>query len=227
MAPRSPLARLADRHAAPDRPPPGRVRRGWRLSAFVKTLTIIAAAIALALLFAQDQETLRVESPLAADDPAFPDYVAALTGSGITRGDQYQILANGIQFFPAMLDAIRSAKRRISFESYIYDAGAVAADFTTALAGAASRGVEVRVLVDAVGGSTMERSHVERLQAAGVRIGTFNPLRWYRSKRSTTGRTGRSWWWTAKWASPAAPAWPITGSATPTARRTGAIRTSA
>jgi cardiolipin synthase A/B len=181
MARRSPLAPPTDRHPHPDRPLSERLRQGWRWRAprFLKALLIIVAIVTLALLFAQDQETLRVESPLGAADPAFPDYAAALTGSGLTRGDLYDILTNGVQILPAMLEAIRQARHRISFESYIYDGGSVAADFTTALADAASRGVEVRLIVDAVGASAMERSHVERLQAAGVRIGTFNPLRWY------------------------------------------------
>ena len=78
-----------------------------------------------------------------------------------------------------MLDAIRQSRRRINFETYIYDTGRVAEEFTSALTDAASRGVAVRIIVDAVGASTMEREHVERLQRAGVQIGTFNPLKWY------------------------------------------------
>ena len=179
MAGRSPLSRLTEWLTRPDHLPSNRARKRWHVSRPLLALLVAVGIVALALLFAQDQETLRIKSPLAAADPAFPDYVAALTGGGVTRGDEYEILTNGVQILPAMLDAIRQAKHRISFESYIYDSGAVAADFTTALADAASRGVEVRLIVDAVGAGTMERSHAERLEAAGVRIGTFNPLRWY------------------------------------------------
>jgi cardiolipin synthase len=154
-----------------------RVRR--RVPLLLKILLVVVIAVGLALLFAQDQETLHIKSGVAADDPVFPDYVAALTGSGITRGDEYQILVNGVEIFPALLDAIRQARRRINFETYIYDTGTVADGFTTALAAAAARGVEVRLIVDAVGGSAMEREHVERLQRAGVQIGTYNPVKWY------------------------------------------------
>ena len=135
---------------------------------FLKIPLVVVIVVALALLFAQDQETFHIKSGVAAEDPVFPDYVAALTGSGITRGDEYRILANGVEIFPAMLDAIRQARRRINFETYIYDSGKVAEEFTTALADAAARGVEVRLIVDAVGASAMEREHVERLQRAGV-----------------------------------------------------------
>jgi cardiolipin synthase len=156
------------------------VRRGGRrIPRYLRILVVALAAVGLALLFAQDQETLHIKSPLAAEDAVFPDYVAALTGTGITRGDEYQILVNGVQIFPAMLDAIRQAQRRINFETYIYDTGEVAKEFTSALADAAERGVDVRLIVDAVGASGMEEEHVARLQRARVQIGTFNPLKWY------------------------------------------------
>ena len=153
--------------------------RHRRMPRFIKVLIVLLAVVVLALLFAQDQETLHINSSVAAEDPAFPDYAAALTGSGITRGDEYQILVNGVQIFPAMLDAIRQARRRIGFETYIYDSGPVANEFTSALADAASRGVEVRLTVDAVGASKMPLEHIDRLRRAGVQIGTFHPLKWY------------------------------------------------
>src|SRR5918995_6281813 len=161
----------------PTLPLRARVRR--RVPLVLKTLLAVVIGVGLALLLAQDQETLHIKSGVAADDPVFPDYVAALTGSGITRGDEYRILVNGVEIFPALLDAIRQARRRINFETYIYDTGTVAEEFTTALAAAAARGVEVRLIVDAVGGSAMKREHVERLQRAGVQIGTYNPVKWY------------------------------------------------
>src|SRR5918993_4177950 len=116
---------------------PLRARFRRRVPLLLKILLVVAIAVGLALLFAQDQETLHIKSGVAADDPVFPDYVAALTGSGITRGDEYRILVNGVEIFPALLDAIRQARRRINFETYIYDTGTVAEEFTTALAAAA------------------------------------------------------------------------------------------
>ena len=144
-----------------------------------KVVIASAAILAVALLFAQDQETLRVESPLAVDDPLFPRYVAALTGSALTTGDEYKILVNGDQIFPAMLEAIRAAQRRISFETYIFDRGQIAEAFTTALAEAAGRGVQVRLIVDAMGAQSMDAAHTDRMREAGVELGVFNPLHWY------------------------------------------------
>jgi cardiolipin synthase len=74
-----------------------------------------------------------------------------------------------------MLDAIGRARRRVSFESYIYGKGRVADQFTRALADAARRGVRVQIVVDAIGSSDMLPEHEKMLEDAGAQIGSFNP----------------------------------------------------
>ena len=142
-------------------------------------LLAVAAVIALMLMFAQDQETLEIRSAISAEDSRHSSYLAALVGAALSRGNRYDVLTNGDQFFPAMLDAIRGAKRRISFETYIYDAGQVAGQFTSALEDAARRGVTVNLVVDSVGASGMKSDDMKRLKAAGCHIGSFNALKWY------------------------------------------------
>jgi len=139
-------------------------------------LLIAAILVAVGLVIAQDQETLRVRTPLAADDPRYPDYLARLVGRPITSGDAYVVLRNGAETFPAMLAAIERARRRISFETYIYSEGRVANRFTRALADAARRGVRVQLVLDAMGASDSDRANVRELEAAGVQIGWFNPM---------------------------------------------------
>ena len=142
-------------------------------------LLIAAAVVALGLVFAQDQTTLRQRSDLAAEDPRFPAYLAALIGADLSRGNAFDVLTNGDQLFPPMLDAIEKAKHRISFETYIYDTGSVADQFTAALERAARRGVTVQLTIDAVGGSSIEKDHIGRLRSAGCTIVQFNAPRWY------------------------------------------------
>jgi cardiolipin synthase A/B len=100
-------------------------------------------------------------------------------GADLTRGNHYDVLTNGDQIFPAMLNAIDDAQRRISFETYIFDTGSVATQFTAALERAARRGVRVQLTIDAVGASSMEKDHLDRLRAAGCTIVRFNMPRWY------------------------------------------------
>lgn len=142
-------------------------------------LLFLAVAVTLLLMLAQDQQTLRIRSAVGAEEPGHSAYLAALVGAPLTRGNRYDVLTNGDQIFPAMLEAIRGAKRRISFETYIYDVGEVARQFTSALEEAARRGVRVNLVVDSVGGSGMEAEDIKRLEAAGCRIGAFNALKWY------------------------------------------------
>jgi cardiolipin synthase len=142
-------------------------------------LFVLAMVLALGLVIAQDQETLRVRTPIGAEDPRFPDYLARLLGHPITSGDRYIVLRNGDDTFPAMLRAIDAARRRIAFESYIYSRGQVPGAFTTALANAARRGVKVQIVLDAVGAADAEPSHIEQLKNAGCEIGWFNPVRHY------------------------------------------------
>ena len=116
---------------------PLRARLRRRVPLLLKILLVVVIAVGLALLFAQDQETLHIKSGVAADDPVFPDYVAALTGSGITRGDEYRILVNGVEIFPrcwtpSAKPGGASTLRRTSTTRY------VAEEFTTALAAAAA-----------------------------------------------------------------------------------------
>ena len=145
--------------------------RGWRLA-----IVLAVVVTALFLMLAQDQETLTIESPVAASDPRFADYVASLVGAPVERGDAYTVLRNGDEAFPRMLEAIQQAKRRINFESFIYEDGAVGDRFTAALAAAAERGVTVRAVLDAVG-SKLSRASQDRLVSAGVQLTWFNTLR--------------------------------------------------
>jgi cardiolipin synthase len=145
--------------------------RGWKLWALVG-IGITAGL----LLLAQDQETLRVESPVAAEDARFADYIASLVGAPVEPGDRYAVLRNGKEVFPPMLDAIKASKHRISFESFIYEDGVVGDQFTAALVAAARRGVTVRIVLDAMGGE-LSRESQKQLTDAGVTLVWFNSLR--------------------------------------------------
>lgn len=161
-----------------------RRRRQWPY-----LIAIVLAAIGVLLLIAQDQDTLRIDSPLEASDPAFPDYLAALTGTAAIDGNAYTALRNGDEAYPAMLDAIASARSRISFESYVAKDDATGEQFIAALVAAAGRGVTVRVVLDSIGASLSEASQ-DRLRQAGVQVKWFNPLRFW-ALEETNYRTHR------------------------------------
>jgi cardiolipin synthase len=142
-------------------------------------IVIVVLAVALALLFAQDQVTLKLRSDAAAGEPRHAGYLAGLLGVPLTEGNRFTVHTNGDQIFPAMLAAIRGATRRISFETYIYEAGLMGDEFTRAFGDAARRGVRVNLVIDAVGGSGIDSEHVRQLEQAGCRIVRFNTPAWY------------------------------------------------
>jgi cardiolipin synthase A/B len=150
-----------------------------RLGKGLTIALIVLAVLAALMLLAQDQQTLKIQSEVAAEQPGHAAYVAALAGADLTRGNAYDVLTNGDQIFPPMLEAIKTAKTRVVLETYIYDAGHVADQFTAALEEAARRGVSCRLIVDAVGSSAMEPSHVQRLERAGCVVAVFNRPHWY------------------------------------------------
>src|SRR5690606_27688747 len=72
-----------------------------------------------------------------------------------------------------------SARRTITFETYIYWSGEVGTEFADALSERARAGVEVRMLIDWVGSAKMDSTLLERMEAAGVQIIRYRPLKWY------------------------------------------------
>ncbi len=145
----------------------------------VFSILIVLGIVALLLAIAQDQETLKIESAHSADDPLFPAYVAALLNAQATGGNRYEVLTNGDQIFPPILAAINGARRRISFETYIYEKGVIGEQFTAALEAAGKRGVQVNLVVDALGSKAIPKEWRERLRAVGAQIGEFGQPNWY------------------------------------------------
>ncbi len=119
--------------------------------------------------------------PPAPGSPEFGRLLESLTGSPVRTGNRVEILRNGDQIFPSMVKAIRSAQRSIDFSSYIYwTGGPVITDFGDALIERASAGVEVSILLDAVGSAVkIDQGLVERFREAGAQVEWFRPPHWY------------------------------------------------
>jgi cardiolipin synthase A/B len=87
------------------------------------------------------------------------------------------VLENGEETFGAMLDAIGKARESINVELYIFNPGEIGSRFARALSERARAGVEVRLLLDGFGSQLGDLG--DALQAAGVRVEIFKPLRIY------------------------------------------------
>ncbi|MEA2164557.1 MAG: hypothetical protein QOK37_2684 [Thermoanaerobaculia bacterium] len=112
-------------------------------------------------------------------DRAFLQTMHALTGAPLSEGNLVTILKNGNQFFPSMLSAIRGAKRTINLEFYIYWDGEIGRKFAEALAERARAGVEIKIILDAVGSAQMSQSLIDFMHRNGIDLEWYHPLRWY------------------------------------------------
>lgn len=88
----------------------------------------------------------------------------------------HQWLSTGDEVFPAMLAAIDSAARSIRFETYIYSDDELGRRFRETLVNARRRGVQVSVLVDALGSFMLPADFWKPLVAEGGEARWFNPL---------------------------------------------------
>ena len=125
----------------------------------------------------------KIEHRYGIRDPQFRLEMSVMLGPSITEGNDVLALQNGVQIFPAMLDAIRSARTSITFETFIYWSGEIGKEFTEALAERARDGVAVNVLLDWVGSMKMEQHLLDRMRDSGVRVHRYRPLRWYNLHR--------------------------------------------
>ncbi|WXH29118.1 Major cardiolipin synthase ClsA [Myxococcus stipitatus] len=99
----------------------------------------------------------------------------AVTHRPLLPGNRVTVLESRTDAYPAMLEAIASARTSITLCSYIFDNDVAGRHFASALGEAVRRGVEVRVLVDAVGARYTWPTILGRLRREGVRAARFLP----------------------------------------------------
>ncbi|WP_167285390.1 phospholipase D-like domain-containing protein [Marilutibacter alkalisoli] len=147
----------------------------------VLTAVLTVAAVVVWMNFATPEKALerKIAHHYTVSDTQFAREMSVLLGPSILPGNHVEALNNGVEIFPAMLEAIASAKETITFETYVYWSGDVGTHFADALAERAKAGVEVRVMIDWVGSARMDATLLEQMETAGVWIVRYRPLRWY------------------------------------------------
>jgi cardiolipin synthase len=157
-----------------------RKRRSVRAWAAAAAAITLGAVLLYANLTTPDQ-TVEHAIPHRYDtrDPQFLKTMTHLLGPPVVPGNRVTALLNGDQAFPAMLEAIRSAKRSITLEAYIFWPDTMGTAFAEALAERARAGVATHLLIDGVGSQKLDEALIERMRQAGVQVVKFRPLRWY------------------------------------------------
>jgi cardiolipin synthase len=156
-------------------------RAAWAAGAALLTLVVV-------LLYANLTSPDRTaEHPIAhlydTHDPRFLRTMTYLLGSPVVPGNRVTALLNGDQAYPAMLQAIRSARHSITLEAYIFWPGTVGTTFANALAERARAGVATHLILDGLGSQKLDEELIERMRQAGVQVAKFRPVRWYTLNR--------------------------------------------
>jgi cardiolipin synthase len=124
-----------------------------------------------------------LDHEFAVDDEEFRATMTGATGVPFLPGNRLDVLNNGDEFYPAMLDAIAHAHESITIEAYIYWAGSIGQEFAAALAARARAGVRVKILLDAVGSTSIGEEILKTLESGPCQLAWYNPLRWYAISR--------------------------------------------
>ena len=153
--------------------------RKWKIVLATVAATLFAVFLVLNLGLGNKKVDQQVESSYTVDDPQFLRTMGVMLGPAILPGNRAETLQNGDRIFPAMLEAIRAARKTISFETYIYWQGTVGKQFADALAERARAGVKVHVMLDWVGSGKIDSAYLKEMEEAGIEVRRYNRPNWY------------------------------------------------
>jgi cardiolipin synthase A/B len=149
------------------------------------TALSLAVVAVVAYLFAprESSPTYGLDHEFAIESGEFLNTIVGATGTPFMPGNDLEVYSNGDEFYPAMLAEVERARASITIEAYIYWEGDIGRRFARALAAKAAAGLPVKILLDAVGSSTIGRDILEILKKSGCQVEWYHPLNWYNLNR--------------------------------------------
>ena len=164
-------------------------QRLWKLTIGQWTsLSLFLLSIVLVFcLFFIRRKTLeyKLEHSFAIRSPEFFGSALALSNPVPEAGNKVELLQNGDECFPAMLEAIRSAKKTVNFAAYILKSDTIGYQFRDAFCERARAGIEVRLLLDGIGsGWDLDNSDVRMMTDAGCKFAYYHPVQSWRADRT-------------------------------------------
>ncbi len=142
-----------------------------------------------------------VEKEIEADAPIFnglPEgnrkIAHILVRSGMlppSRNNRIEIIDDGVRAYEVLCDLIRRAEKSIEIATFILGRDEVGASLLWLLVEKAEKGLEVRLLLDALGCLRTRGKFVDPLRKAGGQVGIFLPLLSLRRRSSANLRNHR------------------------------------
>src|SRR5437764_1747816 len=166
-----------------------RAQQWWRfgLAEWIGLVLGFLVVVLIFCLFFIRRHTLEyhLEHTFTVRNPEFFGSALALSDPVPIAGNKIELLANGDEYFPAMLKAIGSAEKTVNFAAYILDSDEVGRQFRDAFCERAKAGVEVRILLDGIGsGWSLDNSDVRMMREAGCKFAYYHPTGSWRVDRT-------------------------------------------
>ncbi len=111
--------------------------------------------------------------------------------ASVAAARSWQLLIDGIATYDALVAAIDAATHHVHALWYIFEPDVTGTRIRDALTRAAQRGVQVRLLVDAVGSGSLSNAFLKPLRDAGGEVERFNRWRIERHSRLLNYRNHR------------------------------------
>lgn len=165
-------------------------RYRWLRWFALTSMVAIISWVLIALFGPVPKYKLTNRLPGALDSPEFMQELEALSASKLEPHTHIEELPNGIAFYDAELKAIAAAQKSIDWEAYVFQKGEIAQKIVDALTEKARAGVEVNMVLDAVGSLSTPKSYFNALRLAGGHVEWYHPVRWYNWPRANN-RTHR------------------------------------
>ena len=147
-------------------------------------LIVLALALIGALYLTRGTPVQRVGSLGTKDrstpgDAMFARALALHTKTPLTEGHHVELMINGDQTYDRLWEDMRGATRSLTVQMYYYQPGRMAETIREILVARVRAGARVLLLHDAFGSSTMPEDYMKGLEAAGVVVASFRPVKWY------------------------------------------------
>lgn len=151
----------------------------WWVTLFfaIGVVAVISAVVTLFFSLGRRPGDIWVTQAPAVDTEDFLLGISGTLNAPLVKGGGARILNNGVEIFPAILEAFGKAERSINFMVYIWEPGEVSRRIVDALCERARDGIEVRLLLDGMGGLRAPDEDVERLREAGGTVQWFRRFR--------------------------------------------------
>jgi len=140
-------------------------------------VAVVGIIVTLFFSFGRRPSDIAIPYNPPVESPDFLIGMAGVAGSQWRAGGTARLLDNGDAFFPALHAALAAAKQSINFAVYIWEDGKASDDVLAVLIERAKAGVQVRVLLDAMGSTSSPEDGFERLKAAGGKVEVFRQAR--------------------------------------------------